>query len=161
MDNSIRKFLQDIAYTAGVAADEAKNCAHVVGKVVSSKADSAKANMQILTLRADMEEIFAEIGRIIYLMNTGSFDGLEINDVVTENDPNKTINDLLVKATEKQGEIDFLTDKISTLKGNSACPACGKSCKTDEIFCSVCGTRVKPAEPETAKADAPEEEKND
>ncbi len=145
MDNSIRKLLQDIAYTAGVAADEAKNAAKSVKKAVCEKADSAKANMAILALRADMEEIFAEIGRILYLMNSGSFETADENG---EHNPNEEINTLLVKASEKQAEIDAMTDKLNSLKGENECPGCNKKCKSSDVFCCICGTRLKPVQPE-------------
>lgn len=152
MNNSIKKILQDIAYTAGVAADETKNAVQTVGKKFTNAADAAKTNMEILSLRADMEDTFAEIGRIIYMMDNGGFSASQLEEETAEGSPNRTINDLLIKAAEKQEQIDFLTEKLSSLKSGNICPGCGRKCKNSEIFCSICGARVKPEEPEE-KAD--------
>lgn len=141
MDLSLRKILRDIGHTAATAADEGKKVIGKTGKAVSDKADIAKSSLQLLNLRADQEDIFAEIGKTIYLLHSGAMP----NDVDAEggSETEATINRLLIKAAEKQSEMDYYTEKLAQLKGQRTCPVCGKKCRDDDIFCAGCGKKLK------------------
>ncbi|MDO5603192.1 MAG: zinc ribbon domain-containing protein [Oscillospiraceae bacterium] len=141
MDMSIKKLLREVGRTASFAADEAKSAMGNAGKAVSNTADLAKANLQLLNLRADQEDIFAEIGKTMYLLNSGALK----NDAAQEDggEAGLKINRLLMKAAEKQSEIDYYTEKLAQRKGGRSCPACGKKCREDDAFCPSCGQKLK------------------
>lgn len=141
MDLSIKKLLREVGRTASAAADEAKSAMGNAGKAVSNTADTARANLQLLTLRADQEDIFAEIGKTMYLLNSGALK----SDALQEDggEAGVKINRLLMKAAEKQSEIDYYIEKLAQRKNGKPCPACGKKCRDEDTFCPSCGQRLK------------------
>ena len=138
-NNNMKKILQDLAYSASLAADEAKIAAQSVGKAVSTKTEQAKCNISLLSLQAELDEIFAEIGRVVFNAHTGDYQVAE--NCSSECKP-KGISALLEFATAKQNEIDYVAEKLINLKGAVSCPNCGRACKNTELFCSTCGTQL-------------------
>lgn len=142
MDENLRKFLQSITYTASVAADEAKAAVQSASKAINQKADVAKMNIKLLSLRAEMEDIFVEIGRDVFLMNSGSYNSLLHGEDGEEGSAQQRINAKLVKAGEVQQEIDAIVEKLDNAKGCHVCPNCKKVCDENDLFCPACGTKL-------------------
>lgn len=145
MDNNVRNILHNLVNTASAAADEAKNVMQSAGKAVADKYDAAKVNMELSRMRAEQERVFADIGRTMFLMNSGCDAAL----ADAEKSPQQVIDSLLVAADQAQQEIDRLNARLGELRSNQLCPACGRTCGEHDAFCSVCGAKL-------ARACAPE-----
>ncbi|MDD3428486.1 MAG: hypothetical protein PHG02_00585 [Oscillospiraceae bacterium] len=143
MDENVKKFLKSISYTATIAAEEAKAAVQSAGKAINQKTELAKMNVELLGLQADMEEIFCELGRTLFLMNTGSYNSVLHGEADTEEPARHRINTLLVQAGEKQQEIDFLNAKVKTTKGINICPVCERACEDEDVFCPACGAKLE------------------
>ena len=70
MDSNVNKILQNIVNTATLAADEAKAAVHSAGKAVAGKYDEVKMNIELARLSDEQEDVFSDIGRMLFLMHT-------------------------------------------------------------------------------------------
>ena len=134
MDSNVNKILQNIVNTATLAADEAKAAVHSAGKAVAGKYDEVKMNIELARLSDEQEDVFSDIGRMLFLMHTGAVKDTVMSDE-GEKSPQQVIDALLVSAEQVQQEMDVITDKLT-----------------------VCGTRLSEEEPEEEKAPAAEPE---
>ena len=138
MDSNVNKILQNIVNTATLAADEAKAAVHSAGKAVAGKYDEVKMNIELARLSDEQEDVFSDIGRMLFLMHTGAVQDTVMSDE-GEKSPQQVIDALLVSA-----------EKV--------CPCCGRICGEHDAFCAVCGTRLSEEEPKEEKAPAAEPE---
>lgn len=140
MENNILKMVQDFA---DKAADGAMNAMHSAGKAVAETYDSVKVNVERSRLENQQEEIFADMGRMLFLMQTGV-----VKDTVGTDDGDKTpqqvIDALLVEADQCQQQIDALKEK-ETISA-PVCSHCGRVCDEHDAFCAVCGTKLPEVE---------------
>ena len=139
MESNMKKLMADMANRASVAYEGTKDVVSDVSKAVSGKADIAKMNLELMRLRSDCESIFANIGREFYMMKSGT--RLAEKNTDTE----KTIENWLGAADEKQMQIDSLNARISAAnnKGNSGfCVSCGKEYTKESQFCPGCGLKL-------------------
>ena len=148
MDSNVNKILQNIVNTATLAADEAKAAVHSAGKAVAGKYDEVKMNIELARLSDEQEDVFSDIGRMLFLMHTGAVKDTVMSDE-GEKSPQQVIDALLVSAEQVQQEMD-VNEKV--------CPCCGRICGEHDAFCAVCGTRLSEEEPEEEKAPAAEPE---
>ena len=167
MDSNVNKILQNIVNTATLAADEAKAAVHSAGKAVAGKYDEVKMNIELARLSDEQEDVFSDIGRMLFLMHTGAVKDTVMSDE-GEKSPQQVIDALLVSAEQVQQEMDVITDKLTVCRNEKVCPCCGRICGEHDAFCAVCGNApvrgragggesVPSAEPEIqpAAADAP------
>lgn len=157
MDSNVNKILQNIVNTATLAADEAKAAVHSAGKAVAGKYDEVKMNIELARLSDEQEDVFSDIGRMLFLMHTGAVKDTVMSDE-GEKSPQQVIDALLVSAEQVQQEMDVITDKLTVCRNEKVCPCCGRICGEHDAFCAVCGTRLSEPEEDLAAEAAPEEE---
>ena len=157
MDSNVNKILQKIVNTATLAADEAKAAVHSAGKAVAGKYDEVKMNIELARLSDEQEDVFSDIGRMLFLMHTGAVKDTVMSDE-GEKSPQQVIDALLVSAEQVQQEMDIITDKLTVCRNEKVCPCCGRICGEHDAFCAVCGTRLSEEEPKEEKAPAAEPE---
>ncbi|MCD8052857.1 MAG: zinc-ribbon domain-containing protein [Lachnospiraceae bacterium] len=102
------------------------------GKEVSEK---VKETSEVVRLRqkkaseeAQLEEVFAEIGRYYF-----------------ENHEGEIAEDLIPcfeKVTEIQASIEETKAAIDGIRKTKTCPVCGASMEADSVFCSRCGAKM-------------------
>ena len=114
MDSNVNKILQNIVNTATLAADEAKAAVHSAGKAVAGKYDEVKMNIELARLSDEQEDVFSDIGRMLFLMHTGAVKDTVMSDE-GEKSPQQVIDALLVSAEQVQQEMDVITDKLTVL----------------------------------------------
>ena len=112
MDSNVNKILQNIVNTATLAADEAKAAVHSAGKAVAGKYDEVKMNIELARLSDEQEDVFSDIGRMLFLMHTGAVKDTVMSDE-GEKSPQQVIDALLVSAEQVQQEMDVITDKLT------------------------------------------------
>ena len=157
MDSNVNKILQNIVNTATLAADAAKAAVHSAGKAVAGKYDEVKMNIELARLSDEQEDVFSDIGRMLFLMHTGAVKDTVMSDE-GEKSPQQVIDALLVSAEQVQQEMDVITDKLTVCRNEKVCPCCGRICGEHDAFCAVCGTRLSEEEPKEEKAPAAEPE---
>ena len=94
MDSNVNKILQNIVNTATLAADEAKAAVHSAGKAVAGKYDEVKMNIELARLSDEQEDVFSDIGRMLFLMHTGAVKDTVMSDE-GEKSPQQVIDALL------------------------------------------------------------------
>ena len=127
MDSNVNKILQNIVNTATLAADEAKAAVHSAGKAVAGKYDEVKMNIELARLSDEQEDVFSDIGRMLFLMHTGAVKDTVMSDE-GEKSPQQVIDALLVSAEQVQQEMDVITDKLTVCRNEKVCPCCGRIC---------------------------------
>ena len=153
MDSNVNKILQNIVNTATLAADEAKAAVHSAGKAVAGKYDEVKMNIELARLSDEQEDVFSDIGRMLFLMHTGAVKDTVMSDE-GEKSPQQVIDALLVSAEQVQQEMDVITDKLTVCRNEKVCPCCGRICGEHDAFCAVCGTRLSEEGGESARGRA-------
>ena len=114
--------------TATTAAEAAGKAADVASKKAGELASITKLNLQIFDLNTDVELLFKEIGKSVYLTHTGAeIEAEEIDSKIAQID-------------EKYAKIAELKECIASRKTTCRCPNCGRECEKDDAYCSVCGT---------------------
>ena len=130
---------------------------HSAGKAVAGKYDEVKMNIELARLSDEQEDVFSDIGRMLFLMHTGAVKDTVMSDE-GEKSPQQVIDALLVSAEQVQQEMDVITDKLTVCRSEKVCPCCGRICGEHDAFCAVCGTRLSEEEPKEEKAPAAEPE---
>lgn len=145
MNNSVNKIFQDIVSTAALAADEAKTAVRTAGRAVAEKYDTVKLNVELARLSDAQEDVFSDIGRMLFLIHTGVVKDVVMSDE-GERSPQQVIDALLVSAEQLQQEMDVIADRLATDSGERFCPVCGRGCGAHDAFCAACGARLSEAE---------------
>ncbi len=158
MDQKISQLLQDLGEAAANAADSVSAAVQSARDAVSEKYDSVKLSLERSRLEDQQEDIFSDIGRMLFLMHTG-----KVTDTVATDDGDKTpqqvIDALLVNAEQVQQQIDAVEEKLGvelekedTVQpaDGTPCPSCGHVCRPDDVFCAACGGRLQAAAPTEA-----------
>lgn len=143
METDVRKILQTLADTAANAADEAKAAVQSASKAMAERYDTVKLNVELSRLRTQQERLFADLGRMMFLIKTGAVnaDGTdpEKEDAKT---PQQAIDEMLLNAEKLQSEMELINGQLAAAKNESVCPACGHVCSEGDVFCSVCGKKL-------------------
>ena len=151
MNSNINAVLQDIVSSAAMAASEAKTAVRSARKAVAEKCDAVKLHVELLRLTEEQENVFSDLGRMLFLLHTGVVTDTVMSDE-GEKTPQQVIDALLVSAEQLQQEMDVITDRMSVTSDERICPECGRICGEHDVFCAVCGTRL--AEDPVWEADA-------
>lgn len=141
MDKNLTKLMQDIAATAANAADSARSAMETAGKAAMEKYDEVKTLRELNRERAMQEEIYADLGRMLYAMHMGAA-GEHVATEDGEKTPQQIIDSLLVKAEQAQQRIDMLVRKLREERQETVCPHCGHRCAGEDAFCPACGTKL-------------------
>ena len=81
---------------------------------------------------------FAEIGRLYYAAHAA--------------DCEEVFKPFVEELNASNAAIDECNRRIEAIKNKPTCPECGSPVKPTSLFCTVCGTKLKKAEPEPAPA---------
>lgn len=135
--NDMKKMLAAIAVTAQEAADEAKEKMHSASQTLSDKYDEAKLHLAFSRTKTEQERIFTDMGRILFLMDTGS---AEAEDGSAS--PKQILSHLMVAAEQKQQELDRIRERLEKISTGKHCPVCGKRCEDDDKYCHACGAKL-------------------
>ncbi|MBD5093333.1 MAG: hypothetical protein HDT26_03400 [Subdoligranulum sp.] len=157
MNSNINAVLQNIVSTAAMAASEARTAVRSAGKAVFEKYDKVKLSVELLRLTEEQENVFSDIGRMLFLMHTGVVTDTVMSDE-GEKTPQQVIDALLVSAEQLQQEMDVITDRLAVEDDDERiCPECGRICDGGDVFCAVCGTRLAEDPVREAEAGQPEQ----
>lgn len=142
--NRINQILESLASAASVAADGVSDAVQNAGNAVGGKYDEFKASTELKKLQSEQEDIFVEIGRTMYNLQSSN---TSTNPQATELiDTQQLVDQLLIEAEQKQHEIDAIQKKLSKYTKGVVCSKCGKVCTTKDDYCSACGTKLEKAE---------------
>lgn len=155
-NDRVHQILAHLASAASVAADGVSGAVQNAGKSVSNKYDIVKLNIEINRLQDDQKKLFADIGRTMFLIKSDVLEGEGEDSPVAE--AQKTIDNLLLIADQKQKDIDALSDRLSRLNGSRVCGICGKVASVDDMYCSACGAKMPDPPHDEAAVDEPGDE---
>ncbi len=127
MDAKVKEILEKVRITACAAGKAAENAACVAGKKAGEALETTKLTLKNFDLNTDIEMLYREIGRLVYLTHEGE-----------EIDP-ECITDKIALIDEKFAQIEANKKQITYRKTVALCPECGKECKKEDAFCSACG----------------------
>lgn len=127
MDAKVKEVLEKVKVTACAAGRAAENAANIASKKAGEALETTKLTLVNFDLNTDIEMLYREIGKLVYLTHEGE-------DI----DP-ECITDKIALIDEKFAKIEANKRQIAYRKTVAACPDCGKECKKDDAFCSACG----------------------
>lgn len=130
MEQKVQDILEKVRETATAAAQAAGKMADVAGKKAGELVRDTKVNLQIFDLNTDVEVLFKEIGKCVYLTHTG----VDANP--------QEIEAKIAEIDAKYAKIADLRASVCSVKATLKCPECGEPCKRDDTFCSSCGHKI-------------------
>lgn len=152
MDGNMSRILQELTGAARDAADRAVAAASAAREAVSDKYDAVKMTLEHSRLEDEQEDIFSDIGRMMFLMHTG-----KITDTVMTDDgprtPKQVIDALLLSAEQIGQQMDAIEARLACGEAGRApeppaaakpCPHCGHPCADGDNFCAACGGKLAP-----------------
>lgn len=130
MNEKLQNLLSAIYETADKVGDTAADAAYGVGKKAEALLSTAKLNIRVADLKAQVNAQLKAVGEMIYATHTGS----------------PTDSDILLAKLE---EIDGLYAQIAELEtiigrrqSAAGCPNCGTVSQEGDLFCRCCGTKL-------------------
>lgn len=110
------------------AADAAGRAAGSMSNAAQNVYENAKLRMLMFDINTDVELLYRDIGKIVYLTHTGQeIDSSEIEKKI------KTID-------EKMASIEAI--KLNLSADSHHCPFCSEEILPDSVFCQKCGERL-------------------
>lgn len=143
-------FLDDVISTT-------KNVAATAGKKTDEAVQLSKLKIKESQLNGDIKNKYEKLGEMIYQMaKSETKDDNAFALMVSE------IDDCFARLSE-------ISEKIDVLRGEIACPNCGKKTKDENAYCPSCGTKLpvreepaeEPEKAEDATAETIVEDKKD
>ncbi len=123
-----------VKLSAEVLADRTGKVANHAAGVASKKAtnvvESTKLNLRIFDLNSELDQLYKELGKMLYDTHCG----MEIDQ--------EEIQVKLILIDEKCQAVSEIRNKLQSLKTSSQCPNCGKECSANDVFCSGCGAQL-------------------
>ena len=114
MDQRVNDVLERMRQTAAQAAQAMGKAANAASKKTNELVSSTKVNLQIFELKNDIEALYKEVGRSVYMAHTG----------------------------EAVDRLSCLQEELERQRPGKRCPACGKACQPEDAFCRFCGQRL-------------------
>lgn len=109
------------------AVKKVKEVADIACKKTGEVITVQKQKFDILTLKNELNEVYASLGRAVYKQ-----EGVDLQE---HKDLTDKIEELTLKIKEKQ-------DEISKINGKEFCSECGKEINQDVVFCPYCGKKI-------------------
>lgn len=142
----IQQIMAHLASAASTAADGVSEAVHSAGDAVGEKYSAFKLGVEINRLHDEQNQLFANIGRTMYMIHTGAIPTEPDVDDGEMADAQGTVDSLLALAAEKQRAIDEAEEKLQKLNGQKACAVCGTVAEPKDKYCAQCGTPLPQAE---------------
>lgn len=130
MEPNVKMIIERAKATATYAAEKAGRMADAATKKAGDVAMQTKLNLQVFDLNTDIDGIYKEIGRIVYLAHTG------------DDAPAAELDDKFAQVDEKLAKVVELKEAIGGMKSTVTCPGCGRECAKEDAFCSACGHKL-------------------
>lgn len=127
MDPKVLELLEKAKATAMTAATAAGKAADSATRIAGDLFESTKLNLQIFDLNTDIELLFKEIGKSVYLTHTGA-------EVDAED-----INAKILAIDSKYGKIREIREQVEARREEIKCQSCGCECSKEDVFCRSCG----------------------
>ncbi|MBQ2865030.1 MAG: zinc ribbon domain-containing protein [Clostridia bacterium] len=127
MEAKVKEVLEKVKITACAAGRAAESAANAATKKAGEALETTKLTLINFDLNTDIEMLYREIGRLVYLTHEGE-------DI----DP-ECITARIALIDEKFAKIEANKKQIAYRKLFTECPECGKDCKKEDAFCSACG----------------------
>lgn len=141
-DSRINQILNHLAGAAVAAADSVNDAVQAGKAVVGEKYDTVKLRVELTRLQHDQRALFADIGRTMHLIQSGSYAAGTPSAEQQLVDAQQTVDRLLLLADQKQQEIDLVEERLYKLDGSKVCAVCGKVCDEADAYCSKCGAQL-------------------
>ena len=130
MDPKVREIIERVKATAMNAAEAAGHAMDVATQKAGEFVDVTKLNLKVFDLNTDIDLLYKEIGKNVYLTHTGE-----------EVDP-ELIEEKIAEIDEKMARIEELKAEITNKKNTTTCPNCGCECQKGDSYCRVCGAAM-------------------
>lgn len=134
MDQKVITLVNRVKSSAGMLASRTEQAANRAVDVASRKAtdvmETTKLNLQIFDLNSEIDQLYKELGKMLYDTHIGIEADAEEMQVK------------LVLLDEKRDEVETIREKLKNMKAVTQCPNCGKSCEKEDVFCSGCGAQL-------------------
>ena len=131
MDQNMKEILQRVKVGAATAAEAVSRAADAATQKAGELADATKLNLQLFDRNTELEALFKDLGKIVYLTHTGA----ETDEAALE--------EKLAQIDEKYAQLSALKEEQEAAKATVICPVCGKSCDKNDLYCRVCGEKLR------------------
>lgn len=130
MEQKAMNLMSRIKASSEVLTDRTVKAANVATKKATTVVESTKLNLRIFDLNSEMDQLYKELGRMLYDTHCG----IEVDQ--------EEIQVKLSLIDEKREAVSEIRAKLQSLKASSQCPNCGKQCASGDVFCSGCGAQL-------------------
>ena len=130
MEQNMKEILERVKAGAATAAVAVTCAADAATQKAVELADSTKLNLQLFDLNTEVEVLFKDLGKIVYLTHTG----VEVEEAEVESK--------IAQIDEKYAAIAQVRAKLAAKKNCVKCPACGTDCDKGDAFCRQCGAAL-------------------
>ncbi len=127
MKEKINTFFKKVKASATVAGEYAGKKATEIGEKTSDAFNISKLNLKLFDLNTDMDVLYKEIGKLVYMSHSGE-------DAAAEE-----LQEKINEADGKMQEIAEIKEQIAALSSSKKCGVCGCECDSSAAFCSKCG----------------------
>ncbi len=124
-------FVSKLKATAGAVGDTVGKAAGSAAKKTGELAELARLNMNLYSLRGEQEKELATVGGIFYAASKG------------ETLDEEKLAVLYTSLDARKAKMDEIEEKVSRLKSNKTCKACGASFAKEYAYCPVCGEKAE------------------
>ena len=131
MDQNMKEILQRVKVGAATAAEAVSRAADAATQKAGELADTTKLNLQLFDRNTELEALFKDLGKIVYLTHTG----VEVEE--------QELESKVTRIDEIYGEMARIRGKLAAKKGSVECPVCGSDCQQEDAFCRHCGSVLR------------------
>ena len=131
MNDKIREIWDKIRTGATLAGEFATKTAENAGEKAKDVYNASKMNFKIFDLKTDVELLYKELGRAIYVAHNGTETSEE------------EIDNYLAVIDEKMAQIEALKGELEEGRAKKECADCGKENEAGAAFCSACGAKLE------------------
>ena len=112
-----------------------------VAKEADRAVDIKRIELQIASIKKQMDEEYEKLGRIVYE------NGLTVEENIDTPPIIKTINELKMEISEKEEEVEQIKNQAEehppvASTGKRFCSECGAENSPESKFCSSCGAKM-------------------
>ncbi len=130
MNDKLKSIVDKVCAGATAAGEFATKTAATAGKKASGVINASKINLKIFDLTTDIEVLYKEVGRLIYMAHCN------------EETSSEELDARLLAIDEKNKEIEELRASLEAEKETKKCALCGKQNARDSLYCSACGAKL-------------------